>query len=205
MAVYGGRMRDRDVRAALHGVLERRHADEMASTLFVDELGLCGSVRVDVAVVNGALSGFELKSASDTLTRLPKQVEVYSQVLDYSTLVVAENHLAKADAMLPSWWGCIVATQVDGRLELETVRPPTMSPVMDPFALAQLLWRDEALTALEGLGLAEGVRSKSRQHLWDRLAQELEVSGLRDLVRQTLKARTKWRSPRETRADLALA
>ena len=80
-------MRDGDVRAALHSQLAGRRS------LVIDELGLCGAVRVDVATVDDALTGYELKSASDTLRRLPTQVEYYSKVLDYSVLVVADNHL----------------------------------------------------------------------------------------------------------------
>lgn len=53
--------RDGDVRTLL-----KRHLIEIHSstpTRILDELGLCeGDVRVDVATVNGELSGFEIKS-----------------------------------------------------------------------------------------------------------------------------------------------
>lgn len=64
-------MRDRDVRQALHRkVLKEHHGD--ADTLVLDELGLRhGTCRVDIAVVNGYLHGYEIKSDSDTLERLP--------------------------------------------------------------------------------------------------------------------------------------
>lgn len=201
-------MRDRDVRHALHDSLRREHAGELESTLFVDELGLCGAVRVDVAVVNGALSGFELKSAADTLARLPKQVAIYSQVLDYSTLVVAENHLDKAARLLPTWWGCTVARTHGEALWLDEIRPATFNPSIDPFALAQLLWREEALDALEGLDAAAGVRSKPRRDLWAKLVMETDLTTLRNIVRDSLKSRSGWRKAHELttrRADLALA
>ena len=87
-------MRDRDVRKALHHkVLKEHHGD--TNTLVLDELGLRhGVARVDVAVVNGYLHGFEIKSDSDTLDRLPSQVTIYNAVLDRATLVVGEKHIA---------------------------------------------------------------------------------------------------------------
>ena len=94
-----------DVREALHAKVLLAHRDD-PHTLVVDELGLCeGEARVDIAVVNGFIHGFEIKSERDTLERLPHQVEVYSLVLDRVTLVVAENHAAHAMEVIPDWWG----------------------------------------------------------------------------------------------------
>lgn len=186
-------MRDIDVRRALHVRLHAEHAAERDETLFVDELGLCGRVRVDVAVVNGALSGYELKSERDTLRRLPTQVAVYSQVLDFATLVVASNHAADARHNLPRWWGLIEARTVNGSVRLRTARAAKRNPHVDPMALAQLLWRDEALAELEERGLADGVRSKPRLRIWQKLAEEVPLVDLQFSVRSRLKARTNWR------------
>lgn len=94
-------MRDRDVRQALHRkVLKEHHGD--ADTLVLDELGLRhGTCRVDIAVVNGYLHGYEIKSDSDTLERLPAQIATYGLVLDRATLVVGERHLEKAKPLIP--------------------------------------------------------------------------------------------------------
>lgn len=187
-------MRDGDVRGALHARLVAEHADSLEETTFVDELGLCGQVRVDVAVVNGALSGFELKSAQDTLRRLPTQVDVYSQVLDYASLVVAENHVDHARKLIPAWWGCIVAAWEGGRAVLTPVVQPELNPQVNPFSLSQLLWREEALAELARRGLDRGVRTKPRMAIWERLATELALDELRQIVRGCLKTRQGWRS-----------
>jgi hypothetical protein len=55
-----GTMHDMDVRRAMRSILERRKKNE--SALLLDELDLCGEVRVDIAVLNDCLSGYELKS-----------------------------------------------------------------------------------------------------------------------------------------------
>lgn len=188
-------MLDRDLRAALHARLISEHAGELSRTLVVDELGLCGEVRVDVAVVNACLAGFELKSASDTLRRLPKQIEVYSRVLDFCTLVVAEKHLDKARTLVPEWWGVLVVRPSDGlAARLDTVAEPSRNRSIDPYSLAQLLWRDEALAVLEGLDEAYGCRSKTRKAIWQRVVEVCELDLLRLSVRSSLKSRQKWRS-----------
>jgi hypothetical protein len=193
---YGHRMRDGDIRAALHARLGAHHSSE-PDTQFVDELGLCGTVRVDVAVVNGTFSGYELKSDRDTLRRLPTQVEVYSKVLDRATLVVGERHLAheRTLAMLPSWWGVIVARHSDDCIALEETRPAAWNDNVDPGALSQLLWREEALAELAIRGLNTGVRTKPRRLVAERLADQLPVEELRAVVRHRLKTREGWRQP----------
>ena len=194
-------MRDADVRTALHGRLQAEHADDLKNTLILDEVGLCGEVRVDVAVINGVLSGFELKSAKDSLRRLPKQVEIYSQVLDYAVLVVAENHLKKATQLLPEWWGILVATQDEGCTRLHDERKCVLNEELDPVSLAQLLWRDEALEELMRRGQDRGVRTKPRWEVWSRLSQALEVGELRDVVRARLKERQSWQDRRARLQD----
>ncbi|HVG84272.1 MAG TPA: sce7726 family protein [Vicinamibacterales bacterium] len=191
---YSVAVRDCDVRRALHGTLLRDHAEAQDDTLFVDELGLCGEVRVDVAVINGAMTGFEIKSERDTLRRLPKQVEFYSRVLDYAEIVVAKNHLAEARRIVPSWWGVRVARlDADGGVQIKPVRRARRNRHIDPLSLAQLLWREEALAELAARGADRGVRSKPRSAVWERLVQTVDTHELQSMVRSRLKARTTWR------------
>lgn len=187
-------MRDIDVRRALHSHLVEEHASERARTRFVDELEICGEVRVDVAVLNGNFTGYELKSASDNLSRLPKQAAMYSRVFDYAVLVVAENHRRSALAIIPSWWGVMVAcTTGEGIVELAIERPSVFNNQVEADFLVRLLWRDEALSELTRLGLDRGVRSKPKSVLWDRLAKSVTLTDLREIVRLHLKSRTNWK------------
>src|SRR5690349_11086244 len=55
-------------------------ADHDKDTVLLEELGLSrGHVRVDIALVNGRLHGYEIKSDLDSLRRLSRQVELYSK------------------------------------------------------------------------------------------------------------------------------
>ncbi|MFK4788233.1 sce7726 family protein [Microbacterium sp. ZW T5_56] len=169
------------------------HAHEAADTRIVDELGIAGTVRVDTAVFNGSFSGYEIKSAADTLRRLPKQVELYSAVLDYAYLVVASNHVKQAREFLPTWWGIIEAVPAGDKVDLRHRRKARWNTQVDAFTLCTLLWRDEVLEELEARGWAAGVRSKSKVILWERLAAQLDLDELRTVVRERVKVRESWR------------
>lgn len=185
-------MRDSDVRAALRDKLHALHAGD-ADTRLVEEMGIwSGSVRIDMAVINGELAGFELKSDRDTLQRLPNQADLYGRVFDKLTLVVGSRHMDKAMAVIPAWWGVTGAELVDGRISLTDVRAPMANPSPDPYLVAQLLWKEEAVGALEAFGLAVGWRSKRVKLIHQRLAAEVPFPELALHVRSALKARNKW-------------
>jgi hypothetical protein len=191
-------MRDIDIRRELLREMHRRHDSEL-DTLIMPELGLCqGMARIDLAVVNGSVHGYEIKSEQDTLARLPGQAEIYSRTLEFVTIVSSPNHAQKIENqnLIPGWWGIWTAVQCAGEVRLESVRESRPNPNIDPFALAQLLWRDEALEALEARGWAIGMRSKTREELWRRLVAHLTLDELGDLVRTRLKHRgAAWRVP----------
>jgi hypothetical protein len=199
-------VRDRDVRQALHKkVLREHHGD--ADTLVLDELGLRhGACRVDIAVVNGYLHGYEIKSDSDTLERLPAQVPVYSEVLDRATLVVGERHVGKARAIIPEWWGIKIAKSGPrGGVSFSTERQFKPNPSINPVALAELLWRPEAIEILRQLEAPAFVLRKPRAAMYEHIAKAVELDRLRDLIRQRLKARERWRGQRPPLSDAGLS
>jgi hypothetical protein len=186
-------MRDIDIRIALRSTdLERFLKD--GESRVVEELGIFrGNYRIDVAVVNGALHGYEIKSARDTLARLPAQAEAYSAVFNFVTLVTSASHLDRAGALVPAWWGIQVAESTGRRVILTEVRSPQVNPSVDPYRVAQLLWMDEAVALLDRHGGARGFRGKRMVVLWRELAQRIPAPDLQTEVRNILKARPAWR------------
>lgn len=186
-------MRDIDIRRSLRSEMQRLHAGD-PGTLILDELALCqGTARVDIAVVNGVIHGYEIKSEHDTLARLSGQADVYSRALDFVTIVTGATYAARIAPLIPAWWGIYRAETIDGEVRLNPVREARDNPQQDAFAVAQLLWRDEALAILEEHSLADGVRSKPRRVLWQRLAKDLTPDVLGSAVRDRLKRRERWR------------
>jgi len=193
-------MREQDVREALYLTEVRRLLDRKPLSLVVDELGVMeGKYRIDLAVINDRLHGFEIKSASDNLLRLQAQQESYSKIFDRMTLVADECHVADALKIIPDWWGLIAVSMREGKPYLNEIWPSRQNLAVDPLSLSQLLWRQEALDILEDLGLAAGVRKKSRKLMWKLLAACLTLDELRHRVSATLRKRTSWRQPIKAR------
>jgi hypothetical protein len=179
-------MLDADIRAALH----RRVKDGDATAGVIDELGIrLGEVRVDVAVVNGTLTGYEIKSPADSLRRLPRQVEGYSAVLDAAGIVLAEQHVAGALALVPGWWRVLVATEAEDGVRLDVLREGEPNPSIDPLALAESLWHADTIAMLDARGAARGVRGKPRIVAWRRLVEVCTLDEIRAGVRALLKTR----------------
>lgn len=199
MYVQNGRpMRDQDLRIALEAELRARYVAD-PEALLVHELAVCRSeARVDVALIDGELQGWELKSSSDTLDRLPRQAATFSRVFDRLWLVVEEPLVERAVALIPSWWGIVLARPSKRGCLLEQERDATANPAVDLAAVAQLLWRAEMLEELDRLGLSEGLSRASRSNLSAVLAAACPGSisdlDLKARVRLRLTTRRAWRS-----------
>lgn len=186
--------RDIDIRTSLHEKLNKKYSND-PSTLIVDELCLCqGDARIDIAVVNGKMHGFEIKSESDTLDRLPSQIEVYNKVMDTVTIVAGINHIDKIINTVPEWWGIsIAAKDKNGNLKIKVLRKPKKNKEIDPYSVAQLLWKEEALDILHFKKMDKGFKSKPRRVLWERLSSNLPLNELQLIVREKIKNRKNWR------------
>lgn len=190
---------DRVIRTAIKAYLEvtlRKNSEECSHVKIIEELGIThGAARVDIAVINKLIHGYELKSDLDNLDRLPEQMRIYNTVLDRVTLVVGKSHMYEAIKIIPEWWGITLA-KIAGSSEkvtFYTIREARENVDQDAFSIACLLWREEALSLLEEIGEAKGVRSKNRKVIYQRLATVLDKDCLRKKVRDVLCSRTSWR------------
>src|SRR5580704_1119851 len=182
-------MRDSDVRHAVKDWLGAKYAHD-ANSYMVEEMGVwSGTVRIDIAIINGSLSGYELKSDRDTLERLPNQRDVYSRVFDFLHLVVGQRHAEKAEKLLPKWWGIKIAVAGADGIALLPYRAPAPNPSPDPYLIAELLSKEEAVGVLEAFGMDKGWKSKKIRLIHERLAAELQLDKLKDQVRAALKNR----------------
>lgn len=185
-------LNDLAIREVLDSRLQLRYGDDPEITIR-HELGVeSGKTRVDVAVLNGHLAGWEIKSDEDTLQRLPDQAESFGRVMDYLTIVTTEKYLARCEALLPNWWGLMQATPGPRGVKLVNRRAPRINRLTDPFSMAQLLWRDEAMDELRSRDSARGLSTKSRYFVWERLADAVPKKELRAVVLRRLKQRQEW-------------
>lgn len=158
------------------------------SARLIPELGVrCGAGRIDLAAAGSELVGWEIKSARDNLVRLPAQVEIFGQIFGRLTLVAPERHLASARSWVPDWWGLM---SVRGG-ELRVERVARLNARRDAMALAELLWKEEAVAiATRRLGRRP---TGPRRVVWQQLADSMSPDELAAIVCAQLKQRTGWR------------
>jgi hypothetical protein len=191
-------MTDQLVRSAFHqSILQWAHCCE--DTFVVDELGLKnGSFRADIAVLNGKIVGYEIKTENDTLSRLPSQAQAYSQIFNEAFLIVAEKHIQRAMEIVPEWWGVyLIKTENDDSIRFECIRESQKNIHLDSFSIAQLLWKEEAMqVAKEQLHYNFKVKT-TKKELYDVISSSYEPDNLGEIVINYLKKRETWRKDRK--------
>jgi|SRR3989344_4282400 len=188
---------DEVIRTALKKKLQDRYAKDEHPVKIFEELGVRhGAVRVDIAVVNGIMHGYEIKSDRDTLCRLSEQMKEFNAVFDKVTLVVGKRYLFDVINAVPEWWGVVVAKiNTDNKIVFYTIREAEDNPEQVGVSIARLLWREEALRILKEENKEAGFCSKPRGLIYERLASVLDIDSLKKKVRDTLLvSREGWRS-----------
>ncbi|WP_124530282.1 sce7726 family protein [Burkholderia sp. Bp8991] len=174
-----------EIRAALLArLMRRRSARQHVQEEFRIERG---GARIDVAVFGKDMVGYEIKSDLDTFSRFSNQIHAYNRVFDQIHLVVGPTHVTAALEVVPSWWGVLVASRTTkGKVTLESVRAAQINPRQDPFSLASLLWKDEAIAAIVQSDSIQLPKSASSHDLWALIASALPLETIRSLVSTTL-------------------
>jgi len=185
--------RDIDVRRKLHETVAAEFSTDPGSIILDEFCVLDGECRIDLAIVNGQLHGYEIKSDADTLDRLPAQLAAYNAVFDRITIVAGSRHAEKAFGMVPHWWGLTTAVTEGRRVVLRRERATHVNEHIDPVAVAGLLWRDEVSTVLKQRCGGHGLSGHPRALLRKLLAALMPVDELRAVVRTALKQRKDWR------------
>ena len=190
------RLKDSDVRVCLRQEIKEHFAYDL-TTHIVDELQICNGVaRVDIAAINGALHGYEIKSESDTLIRLPNQLVQYNKVFDYVYLVCADNQIEEAYKLIPNWWGIYLVSNCEGMARLTIERKPSPNCNLDPFSLLQFLNKEELVRfgLMFDVGTEPKLQRTQKYRLWQIIsakvdACEIPLFSLAEFLRTTLKTR----------------
>lgn len=161
----------------------------------IQELGLgYYNSRIDIAVINQELCGYEIKSDRDTFKRLDMQIYSYNNIFDRITIVLGRNKIEKAKEIIPDFWGMIVAFKKDGKLLLKECRKAKLNKNVNLRGLVNLLWRIEIAQVLREAKLYKGLSGYSKLGLSDVVLRELPGDEIKSYVRETLIKRIwEWR------------
>jgi len=187
-------MRDHIIRAIFHQtVLSKDHLDD--NTIVIDELGLQnGLIRADIAVLNGCMVGYEIKTQNDNLNRLPAQVSAYNDIFDKSYIIVATKHLAKALTILPEWWGVYVITgDENAGYAFENYRCASRNNRRNIISIARLLWKNEVSEILTDYSGKSIPKNRNKQQLYELVAEKYTPEQFGPIALAYIKQRSGWR------------
>lgn len=188
-------LKDFEIRQALIRQIEKENQRHKNSSYrIIEELSVCdGEARVDIAVANGRLCGYEIKSDADTFDRLPNQISCYNTTFDKMTIVVGKKYTDKVKDVVPEWWGIKIAyINKFGNVSITNIRSPKVNKELNAYRLTQLLWKEEMLNILKENNI-KGISNKSRYRLREIASEQISLNEIKDYVRDTIKARTNWR------------
>lgn len=185
-------VRDTDVREGLKTEVASRMGDQ--PHLLVPEVDIRWSVpaRADALLIANRISGFEIKSDVDSLSRLPRQVSAYGQIVERAYLVVGERHRVKATELVPAWWHIWVATWSDQKVVVRETRRGRLNPTVSPLAVTSFLSRQQLVTELGRLG-EKRLSSKSVDDLRLLLVGRLGSAAVMKVARAGMLDRPDWR------------
>lgn len=187
------KMCDIDIRGPL--LKKLRIQNDGHSYRIIPEMSVCdGDARVDIAVANGSLCGYEIKSDVDTLDRLLSQSESYCKTFDKVYIVVGERYKDIIVDCIPEWWGIYVAYYNRyNEIAISERKRAKRNKGVSAESLLELLWRDEIETLLRTHGI-KSTSGKNRRILRKIAVDSISLSEIRNFTRETLKARTDWRA-----------
>lgn len=185
-------MKDVDIRKSL--VKKLIQQNEGHDYKIIHEMTVCdGMSRVDVAVANGNLYGYEIKSDVDSLERLPSQVYYYNQTFDKVFIVVGEKYKNCIDEYIPDWWGIYTATyDKNSNIILKEKKKGKKNKSVRAESLLELLWKEEIIELLKQHGI-KALSGKNRRILRKIAAERISIAEIRNFTRETLKNRREWR------------
>ena len=147
-----------------------------------------------MAVINGCIHGYEIKSAKDTLGRLATQIDIYRYTLQKLTIVAAPKHVAGIMTQAPEWCGVIAVEQGPrGGIGFHMLRNAVANPEIDPVMMAHLLWRDETIDLLTRIGYAPKDLRRPRKQLYEMLCEAMSLREITSSIRSIMAQRQAWR------------
>ena len=152
-------MLDKDIREKLYDYLDERYGKVRT----IEEKVILKSRADMLAIVDGEIIGIEIKSDSDTYTRLKTQIKDYEKFCDRCFVAVGESHIHVAEH-IPDYWGILIVSEENVIVE----RDADISPKVKMNNQLDILWRAELYAIQEKEGLPK-LRNWKRRDIYKRL------------------------------------
>ena len=168
-------MLDAEIRELLFNYIDEKY-DKLR---IYEELKIRKSIADVVVVLEDKLIGIEIKSDSDTYTRLPTQIKDYNHFFDYNYLAIGITHTKHAHKHIPKYWGILCVEIKDNQPYITELRPAQPTPRLQVSYQIKLLWRLELNNILDKNKLPK-YRQKSKRFVQLKLLEKLTPEKLKE-------------------------
>lgn len=172
----------------------RSNFDLKEGDILINELGFYNKspnstvdqiFRADLAVANGRLAAFEIKSGADSLKRWDAQMIGYLNVFDEVWLCCHGKHLQKAIEVTNKDIGILI---VDDLGSIAIVRYAQKNKLVNVYDLSGLLWREEINEFCKEFGISVTSRM-TKKDVRDVMVEKACLDALKKFVLQKIKVR----------------
>ncbi|MDC4753649.1 sce7726 family protein [Acinetobacter baumannii] len=183
-----------DIRTALRNWVYKKF-ELKQNDILINELGFWNkdpestvdcSFRADLALANGRLVGFEIKSQKDSLKRWTSQMIAYNNVFDEIWLCSHGKHLHRALDITDKHIGVLA---VDDSGSITVVRYAAENRKLNFYDLSGLLWKEELLAFASLNNIIEVKSRMTKNEIRDILSKCSNLNKLKPYVLQKLKER----------------
>lgn len=172
---------DKDIREPLFEFLD----DFYGKNRIFEEKNMGGSRADIVMVVSNAVFGIEIKSDSDSYTRLSTQIPDYDRYFDFNIIVVGSTHALHVEEHVPDYWGIISVEETPMGCDFYYFRQPQANPKMLMKHKMELLWRYELAQIQEWNSMAV-YKQKSKAFVRDKIIETVSAELLQKQISDIL-------------------
>lgn len=181
-------MYDIDIRAALRARINRTWQGKPHLLVPEVEVRWDTPVRVDEMLITDKVTGFEIKSDHDSVSRLGRQIRGYNPFVQRAYLVVGGHLKDRAAVLLPPWWGIWEAgLSGKGGTRIRQLRPARRNPEFEAVTLTSYMSRQDVMPILRGMeesGLSSLTLDELRFLLHERLGPAKTAQAAISVMRQ---------------------
>jgi frataxin-like iron-binding protein CyaY len=180
-------LNESDIKAALIDKLIERGM--LQNAVLINEMVVANwSRRADIAVVNGKLYAFEIKSDFDSLQRLEGQVSAYLDRFDKVTVVTTRKFANLISEQMPPDVEIWEATSEEGEVSFRVARRGKTKEITCKRTLCGFLLKSEIVSFLRQRNELSSLHEMNRDELIS-MAKGYSLKDLRSYVLSCLKAR----------------
>lgn len=161
-------MYDVDIREPLFDYLDETYGKNR-----ILEEKTMGRSRADVIMlIEYEFIGLEIKSDSDTYSRLKRQARDYNQYCDRNFIVIGKSHEKHVQEHIPKEWGVIRAAWEEGQISVRQLREALPNPKVKLERQLEWMWRPELNRILEQNALP-AYKRKSKRFVQEKLLEKV--------------------------------